>query len=134
METPRKIFVNLAVADLARSMEFFRKLGFQFNAKFTDANAACMMVSEEAYVMLLREEFFRTFTKREINNTATHTEALLAVSCSSRAEVDEMVSKAIAAGGTHAMDATDHGFMYGWSFYDVDGHHWEVFWMDPAAA
>ena len=131
---PRKIFLNLAVRDLARSMEFFRSLGFEFNMKFTDDKAACMIVSEEAYVMLLSEPFFRTFTKREICDTASHTEGLFALSCDSRAEVDEMVGKAIAAGGTHAMGATDHGFMYGWSFYDLDGHHWEVFWMDPAAA
>ena len=130
----RKIFVNLSVRDLARTMEFFRSLGFDFNMKFTDDKAACMVVSEEAYVMLLSEPFFRTFTKREICNTASHTEGLFALSCGSRAEVDEMVGKAIAAGGKPAMDATDHGFMYGWSFYDLDGHHWEVFWMDPAAA
>jgi uncharacterized protein len=130
----RKIFVNLAVHDPKRSMDFFAKLGFEFNPKFTDDNAACMIVSEEAYVMLLKEPFFKTFTKREICNTATHTEGLFALSCGSRAEVDEMVKKAIAAGGQHAMDPQDHGFMYGWSFYDLDGHHWEVFWMDPAAA
>jgi uncharacterized protein len=130
----RKIFLNLAVRDLARSMEFFRSLGFEFNMKFTDDKAACMIVSEKAYVMLLSEPFFRTFTKREICDTASHTEGLFALSCDSRAEVDEMVGKAISAGGTHAMDPTDHGFMYGWSFYDLDGHHWEVFWMDPAAA
>jgi uncharacterized protein len=129
----RKIFVNLAVRDLARTMEFFRKLGFEFDPHFTDDKAACMIVSSEAYVMLLAEPFFKTFTKREVCNTATHTEALLAVSCGSRAEVDEMVNKAIAAGGKHALDPTDHGFMYGWSFYDVDGHHWEVLWMDPKA-
>jgi predicted lactoylglutathione lyase len=115
-------------------MEFFRSLGFDFNLKFTDAKAACMVVSDEAYVMLLSEPFFQTFTKREICNTASQTEGIFALSCDSRAEVDELVGKAIAAGGLHAMDTTDHGFMYGWSFYDLDGHHWEVFWMDPAAA
>jgi uncharacterized protein len=130
----RKIFVNLAVRDLNRTKEFFTALGFTFNPKFTDNNAACMIVSEEGYVMLLREPFFKGFTKREICDTKTHTEALIALSCSSREEVDEMVRKAIAAGGSHAMDPQDHGFMYGWSFYDPDGHHWEVFWMDPAAA
>ena len=134
MAIDRKIFVNLAVSDLQRAMDFFRKLGFEFNPKFTDANAACMIVSEEAYVMLLTERFFKGFTRREICNTATHTEALVALSCGSRAEVDDMVQKAIGAGGTHAMDPMDHGFMYGWSFYDPDGHHWEVIWMDPKAA
>ena len=130
----RKIFVNLSVSDLNRSMEFFKSLGFQFNPKFTDQNGACMVLSEEGYVMLLAKPFFKTFTKREICNTQTHTEALVALSCDSRAEVDELVKKAIAAGGSHAMDSTDHGFMYAWSFYDPDGHHWEVFWMDPKAA
>lgn len=130
---PRKIFVNLSVRDLARSKEFFTRLGFGFNPKFTDDKAACMIVSEEAFVMLLREEFFKGFMKRAICDTSTHTEALFALSCSSRAEVDEMVKTALAAGGKPAMDPMDHGFMYGWSFYDLDGHHWEVMWMAPQA-
>ena len=129
----RMIFLNVAVRDLKRSMDFFGKLGFTFNPKFTDDKAACMIVNTEAFVMLITEPFFKTFTKKEICNTATHTEGLFAVSCGSRAEVDEMVHKAIAAGGKHAMDPVDHGFMYGWSFYDLDGHHWEPLWMDPAA-
>ena len=133
MATPRKIFVNLAVRDLKRSMEFFTKLGFEFNPQFTDDKAACMVLSEEGYVMLLGEPFFRTFTKRELCDTSRQTEAMLALSCASRAEVDELVKKAIAAGGKHAMDPQDHGFMYGWSVYDLDGHHWEVLWMDPKA-
>jgi len=131
---PRKIFVNLAVRNLKASMQFFSTLGFEFNPKFTDDNAACMIVSDEAFVMLLAAPFFKTFTKREACDTARHTEGLFALSCGSRAEVDEMVKKAIAAGGTHAMDPQDHGFMYGWSFYDLNGHHWEPFWMDPKAA
>jgi len=130
----RSIFVNLAVRDLKKSMAFFSTLGFEFNPKFTDENGACMIISGEAFVMLLTEPFFKTFTRREPCDTARHTEALFAISCGSRAEVDEMVKKAIAAGGTHAMDSQDHGFMYGWSFYDLDGHHWEVLWMDPQAA
>ena len=125
----RKIFVNLAVHDLKLSVEFFNKLGFSFNPKFTDDNAACMIINVDASIMLLGEPFFKGFVKKEICNTATHTESLLGVTCESRAEVDELVSKAIAAGGTHAMDPVDHGFMYGWSFYDLDGHHWEAFWM-----
>jgi uncharacterized protein len=127
----RKIFVNLAVQDLKRSMDFFGKLGFQFNPKFTDDKAACMIVNDVAAVMLLSEPFFRTFIKREICDTSSQTEGLFALSCSSRAEVDEMVNKALANGGKQAMDPQDHGFMYGWSFYDPDGHHWEVIWMDP---
>jgi uncharacterized protein len=130
----RRMFVNLAVRDLKKSMEFFSTLGFEFNPKFTDENAACMIVSDQASVMLLTEPFFRSFTKREPCDTTTRSEGLFALSCGSRAEVDDMVKKAIAAGGQHAMDSLDHGFMYGWSFYDPDGHHWEVFWMDPGAA
>lgn len=130
----RKIFVNLPVADLARSMEFFGKLGFPFNRKFTDEKAACMVLSEEGYVMLLTEPFFKTFTNNALCNTRTHTEGLFALSCESRDEVDTLVHKALAAGGRPAMAPQDHGFMYGWSFYDLDGHHWEVLWMDPKVA
>ena len=130
----RKLFVNLAVRDLKKSMDFFTKLGFAFNPKFTDDKAACMIVSEEAYFMLLGEPFFKTFTKRDVCDTSRHTEGLFALSCDSRAEVDEMVKKAVAAGGKHAMEPQDHGFMYGWSFYDLDDHHWEVLWMDPKFA
>ena len=129
----RKIFVNLAVRDLQKSMEFFSTLGFTFNKQFTDDKAACMIISDDAFVMLLSEPFFKSFTRREACDTTRANEALLALSCSSRAEVDEIVRKAIDAGGKHAMDPQDHGFMYGWSFYDLDGHHWEVLWMDPNA-
>lgn len=129
----RKTFVNLPVRDLERAMTFFRSLGFEFNRQFTDEKAACMVISEEAYAMLLTTAFFETFTDKAICDTRTHTEAVIALSCGSRAEVDELVRKAIDAGGSHARDPVDHGFMYGWSFYDPDGHHWEVLWMDPAA-
>jgi uncharacterized protein len=122
------------VRDLEKSKDFFSTLGFRFNPKFTDNKAACMIVNEETFVMLLTRSFFKTFTKREVCDTSQYTEGLLALSCENRAEVDEMVKRAIAAGGQHAMDPQDHGFMYGWSFYDLDGHHWEVFWMDPKAA
>jgi predicted lactoylglutathione lyase len=130
----RKIFVNLAVRDLKRSVDFFTKLGFTFNPKFTDENATCMIVNDDAYVMLLVEPFFKTFTKRQICDTKAQTEGLFALSADSRADVDKMVKTAVAAGGSYAVDPQDHGFMYGWSFYDPDGHHWEVFWMDPQAA
>lgn len=132
-EKTRSIFVNLAVRDLRKSMDFFTALGFTFNPQFTDEKAACMIVSDKAFVMLITEPFFRTFTRREPCDTTTHTEALIALSCESKAEVDEIVRKAIDNGGAHAMDSMDHGFMYAWSFYDVDGHHWEVMWMDPNA-
>ena len=130
---PRKLFVNLPVRDLKRSIEFFTKLGFSFNAQFTDETATCMVLSEDAYVMLLTEKRYKDFTKRQICDTRTHTEGLFALSAGSRSEVDELVRAAVANGGSHAMDPQDHGFMYGWSFYDLDGHHWEVMWMDPSA-
>ncbi|HEX7810035.1 MAG TPA: VOC family protein, partial [Thermoanaerobaculia bacterium] len=122
----REIFVNLSVKDLEKSKAFFAGLGFTFNAQFTDDKAACMIISDKAWVMLLAEPFFKGFTKNEICDTSRATEALIALSCESRAEVDQIVRKAIDGGGRHAMDPTDHGFMYSWSFYDLDGHHWEV--------
>ena len=129
-----RMFVNLAVRDLKKSMAFFSSLGFTFNPKFTDDNAACMIVSDDGYVMLLREQFFKTFTRRGLCDTTRQSEALVALSCSNRAEVDGLARTAVAGGGAEAMDAQDHGFMYTRSFYDLDGHHWELFWMDPAAA
>jgi predicted lactoylglutathione lyase len=136
MTTPfaRSMFVNLPVSDLKRSMEFFSKLGFEFNPKFTDEKAACMVLGPTSYVMLLTRPFFQGFTKREVWETGKPTEALLAISCPDRAAVQAMVKTAVENGGSPAMDAQDHGFMFGWSFYDPDGHHWEPMWMDPAAA
>ena len=130
---PHKLFVNIPVNDLQRSIEFFEALGFAFNPQFTDATATCMMVGDDAYFMLLTNEKFREFSRRAIPDTLSETGALFAVSVGSREEVDAMVTKAIAAGGANALDPQDHGFMYAWSFYDVDGYHWEVFWMDPNA-
>ncbi|MDC3986340.1 VOC family protein [Polyangium jinanense] len=129
----RMLFVNLAVKDLKRSVDFFTKLGFTFNPQFTDETATCMIVSEQAFVMLLTEPKFKQFTTKPICDTRTATEGLYCLSCESREEVDRLVKTAVENGGSHAMPAQDHGFMYGWSFYDVDGHHWEVMWMDPAA-
>lgn len=129
----RMMFLNLPVKDLNRSKAFFSKLGFEFNPQFTDDTAACMVVSEQAFVMLITEKRFHDFTSKKIADTSTHTEALVAVSAESRAEVDAMYEKAIASGGSKAMPAVDYGFMYYQSFYDPDGHHWEVTWMDPAA-
>jgi uncharacterized protein len=128
----RKIFVNIPVKDLQRSMTFFQGLGFSFNPQFTDQTAACMVLSEEGYFMLLTEPKFREFSKRQVCDTRTHNEGLFAVAVDSRAEVDDLVKKAVTTGGKHANDPMDQGFMYGWSFLDPDGHHWEVFWMDPA--
>ena len=131
--TPRKLFVNIPVSDLQRSIDFFEALGFTFNAQFTDATATAMLVGEDAYFMLLTKDKFASFAKRPIGDPAKQTTALYALGVESRAAVDEMVNKAVANGGSHALDPQDHGFMYGWSFYDLDGHHWEVFWMDPSA-
>lgn len=131
--SPRMLFVNLPVRDLKQSVEFFTKLGFTFNPQFTDENATCMILSEQAFVMLLVDKRFKDFTKREICDARTHTETLLAISAGSRDEVKELVEKAIAAGGSHAMPPQEESFMFGWSFYDLNGHHWEVMWMDPAA-
>jgi uncharacterized protein len=131
--TPHKLFVNIPVTDLQRSIDFFEALGFTFNTQFTDATATCMLVGEDAYFMLLVRDRFGDFSKRPVGDPAKETNALYALSVSSRAEVDEMVKTAIAAGGAPAGDSQDHGFMYQSSFYDPDGYHWEVFWMDPAA-
>ena len=131
--TPHKLFVNIPVNDLQRSIQFFEALGFSFNTQFTDATATCMLVGEDAYFMLLTSERFKGFSKRPLGDPRKETNALFAISVNSRQEVDEMVKKAVAAGGSHAVDPQDHGFMYGWSFYDLDGHHWEVFWMDPTS-
>lgn len=130
----RQIFVNLPIRDLNRSKDFFTALGFEFNPKFTDDKAACMLIGKDSFAMLLTEPFFKTFTKQAVCDTSTHTEALIALSCESRAAVEEFMKKALAAGATQAIDPQDHGFMYSCSFYDLDRHHWEVFWMDPAAA
>ncbi len=130
----RMMFVNLPVRDLERAKRFFGKLGFGFDPRFTDEKAACMVVSDLGYVMLLDERFFRTFTRKEPCDTRRETEALLALSCESRAGVDALAAAALAAGGSEAMPPQDHGFMYGRSFHDPDGHHWEVLWMDPVAA
>ena len=129
--TPRKLFVNVPVADVQRSIDFFEALGFTFNAQFTDATATAMLVGEDAYFMLLTKEKFASFSKRPLGDPQKQTDALYALGVESRAAVDEMVHTAVAHGGSHALEPQDHGFMYGWSFYDLDGHHWEVFWMDP---
>ena len=128
----RMMFVNLAVEDLERSKRFFGELGFAFDPRFTDDKATCMVVSDQCCVMLLGDAFFRTFTRREPCDTSRATEVMLAVSAESRAAVDAFAERALAAGAAPAMPPQDHGFMYGRSFYDPDGHHWEVAWMDPA--
>lgn len=132
MMPSRMLFVNLAVEDLPRAKEFWSTLGFSFNDQFTDDNAACMVVSDAACVMLLTQATFSGFTTRPIADTTSVTEGLFALTCESREAVDAMVGLALAHGGRPAMPAVDHGFMYSWSFYCPDGHHWEPFWMDPS--
>ncbi|HEY7076950.1 MAG TPA: VOC family protein [Solirubrobacteraceae bacterium] len=129
----RMLFVNMPVADLERSKAFFAKLGFSYDPAFTGETAACMPVGEQAYVMLLPRERFAEFAKLPIADPTTHTLALYCFSVSSRDEVDAVSAAALAAGGREADGAEDHGFMYSRSFYDLDGHGWQVMWMDPAA-
>ncbi len=128
-----KIFVNLPVKDLNRSVEFFTKLGFSFNAQFTDETSTSMIVSDDIFVMLLTHEKFKTFTPKEICDATKSTEVLVCLSSQSREEVDEMVRKAITAGGTTYNQPQDHGFMYGHGFGDLDGHIWEIIYMEPSA-
>ena len=130
----RMLFVNMPVADVERSKAFFAKLGFGFNPMFSDETATCMLVGEQAFVMLLGREKFAEFSKLPIADPTTHALALYCFSVSSRDEVDAVSAAALAAGGTEADDAEDFGYMYSRSFFDLDGHGWQVMWMDPAAA
>jgi predicted lactoylglutathione lyase len=127
-----KIFVNLPVKDLKRSVEFFTKLGYTFNPQFTDENATCMIIAEDIFAMLLVEKFFKTFTTKSIADAKTSTEAIVALSCESRAAVNRIADAALAAGAKQLREPQDHGFMYQRSFEDLDGHIWEHLWMDPA--
>ena len=129
----QKIFVNLPVRDLKKSMDFFRKLGFTLNAQFTDETAACLIISENIFVMLLTEKKFKTFTPKQICDATKSTEVLVCLSSASRDEVNEMVRKAVAAGGTTYKEPEDHGFMYGHGFQDLDGHIWELAFMESSA-
>jgi predicted lactoylglutathione lyase len=127
------LFVNLAVEDLDRSIEFFTKLGFSFDRRFTDETATMMVVGESAYVMLLVKNRFTDFTTKELADPRVATEAIMAVSAESREQVDELAEVALASGGEAATDPLDMGSMYSRSFHDPDGHLWEVMWMDPSA-
>jgi uncharacterized protein len=129
----RKTFVNLPIKDLQTSVAFFTGLGFTFNPKFTDETATCMIISDESYAMLLTEPRFKGFTKKALADTSKTSEVIIALSADSRADVDAFADKALATGATPAMPPIDYSFMYGRSFYDPDGHHWEIFYMDPAA-
>jgi predicted lactoylglutathione lyase len=129
----RMIFVNLPVADLDRSVAFWTGLGFTFNPQFTDENAGCMVVSDDACVMLLTEKYFSTFTTKQVPDSSTHVGAIMALSAESREEVDRLTEKALATGGSRANEPQEEGYMYGRSFHDPDGHLWELVYMDPAA-
>lgn len=124
------IYINLAVKDLNKTKAFFSELGFNYNPAFTDENAACMILNERASVMLLQESFFKTFIKKEIADAHKSTEVLLAIMLKSRGEVDEFVNKALAMNAAEAREPRDHGFMYDRAFNDLDGHTWEVGYLD----
>ncbi len=129
----KKIFVNIPVKDLNIAIKFYTHLGFTFNQQFTNQDATCMVVSDDIMVMLLREEFFQKFTPKPIADAKKTTEVLICISAESREEVDQYVRLAIAAGGKALMPAQDHGFMYGHGFEDLDGHMWEISYMDMSA-
>jgi uncharacterized protein len=130
---PRLIFVNLPVKDVAATMSFFKKLGFEFNEKFTDESCACMVISDQAYVMQIDASRFKDFTTKPIADATQSTEAIVCLSADSREDVDAFADTALDAGGSPANEPMDHGFMYGRSFHDLDGHLWEVMWMSPEA-
>jgi predicted lactoylglutathione lyase len=127
------MFVNLPVKDLPRAKAFFAELGYKFNPQFSDDNAACMLIGDDSFAMLLVEPFFQTFTNKPIADARQSTEVLVALSHESKASVQRMVEKALGAGARRYKEPNDHGFMYQWGFEDLDGHIWEHFWMDPAA-
>ena len=129
----RKIFVNLAVKDLAASISFFKALGFTQNLQFTDDTASSIVISDEIYLMLLTHDKFMQFSPQPISDARTSKEVLICLSCDSRAEVDALVAKAVAAGGTTFEEPQDHGFMYGHSFLDLDGHAFEMMYMNMDA-
>jgi len=130
----RHIFVNLAVADLPRSRAFFEQLGYRFDPQYSNEQGACLVLGENLFAMLLTRPFFATFTAKPIADAAQSTEVLVCLSCASRAEVDALVAKARRAGGRVLRAPQDHGFMYAHGFEDLDGHVWELVFMDPAAA
>ena len=127
-----KIFLNLPVADLKKSVAFFTSLGYTFNKQFTDETSTCMVISEHIYAMLLTHDKFKHFAPNAICDTTKSNEVLISLSCENRAHVDELVAKAVAAGGRTVEDAEDHGFMYSHGYMDLDGHAWGLFYMDPS--
>jgi uncharacterized protein len=130
----QQIFVNFPVKNVERAKAFFAGLGFSHNPQFSDEKAVCVVIADNIFAMLLAEPFFQTFTKKPIADATKSTEVLVCLSCDSRAKVDELVAKAVAAGGKAPNPVQDHGFMYGHGFEDLDGHVWELVYMDPNAA
>lgn len=128
----KQIFVNLPVQELNRSVEFFEKLGFSFDPKYTNESGSCLILGDNIFAMLLEKPFFQQFTKKEIADANRTTEVLLAVDVPTREQVDELVKKAVDAGGTTYMEPQDHGWMYQHSFADLDGHQWEIFFSDES--
>lgn len=129
----RLLFLNLPVADVAVSREFFGGLGFEFNEKVCDDGALCMVVSEQAYVMLLQRDRFAEFVTKPVADATSETALTVAISAEDRAAVDAFAEAALGAGATGAKDPQNYGFMYQRSFHDLDGHLWEITWMDPVA-
>lgn len=129
----KQIFVNLPVKDLKRSIDFFTQLGFKFDARFTNENATSMILGEDKYVMLLVEPFFASFTPKKISDSRKNTEVIVSVSVESREKVDELVNLAFHAGAGYTKSSEEQDGMYGWGFQDLDGHMWEVFYMDESA-
>ena len=128
------IFVNLPVKNLPRSRAFFEGMGYRFNPQFSNDQGACLVISDTIHAMLLTEPFFQTFTKKPISDAKKSTEVLICLSCESRAQVDSLIAKAVAGGGSTPNEKQDYGFMYSHGFEDLDGHVWELMHMDPNAA
>ena len=130
MET--KIFLNLPVKDLEKSIQFFTQLGFSFNPKFTNDQGTCMIIGDKSFAMLLTEEFYKTFTNKAICDASKSSEVLISISVESREKADDIIAKVLKAGGSEYMEAKDYGWMYQRSFLNLDNHHWEVFFMDES--
>jgi uncharacterized protein len=131
--TSNNIFINLSVKDVNKTTNFFKELGFDFNPQFSDESASCMIVSDNIFFMLMTEERLKGFTRKEIVDTTTYAEAIFTISVPSKDQVDELVNKALSSGGTTFSEPQDHGFMYIWGFQDLDGHLWEVAYLDENA-
>ncbi|WP_026585089.1 VOC family protein [Bacillus sp. J33] len=131
--TSKNIFINLPVKDLNKSTNFFKELGFEFNPQFSDETTSCLIISDNIYALIMIEERFKGFSKKEIVDTTTSSEAIFCLSAESRDQVDELVNKALSSGGKSYSDHQDHGFMYIWGFQDLDGHIWEVAYMNESA-